>query len=392
MSAPDDHDEHGFLHLSKDQPVVATAQKLPALHPDAEINYIRNAACINQLNHVHILKDTLAGKPLLIALPGPSLDMDYIKKHRKSFILMAAGRGAGKLLNEGIHPDFIYIQDVNTFAWDSNFGMLGDEQIPSILIANPLGRIWKYHRNFKRVFKAWNLYPFEQDTFPKIEEIAPSTASGAYSLARLLGCDPIVFIGNDCGSKKKPPQESTLPEAMTNLKYTRIGERLVFEPLKFRNNIRLCFGNEISIVTQNDYIAGSQWLKIRTGRDIPETGIKVYDCSQTKLCQFHSLIKDASQYTPGDPISLPKLPLYETHYDVSKYLNHKKQSYQFIQRHLKEGRVPNSAMTKPYCSIFFNAPMGKKDSIEPTTDDFKTGTKTAASFIEHAETALNEIS
>lgn len=378
-----------FPQISQWSPI---RKKLLAQHPDAEINYIRNAAVINDLNHVHILKNSLAGKPILIALPGPSLDMDYIREHRKSFVLMAAGRGAGKLLNEGIHPDFVYIQDVNTNAWNINFGTLGDEQIPTTLIANPLGRIWEHHHKFKRTFKAWNLYPFEKDGFPKIEEIAPSTVSGAYSMARLLGCNPIVLMGNDCGTNIEPPRASTMPEAMTNLNYTRQDNRLVFPAINVRKGVHMRFGDEISIATQSDYVAGAQWLKIRTTPHITQEHVEIYDQSQTKLCQFHSLIKDASEYTPQEKFELPPLPLYETNYDVKKYLDHKKQSYEFILRQLKNGVIPGSALTKPYCSIFFNSPMGQNDSHEPAKDDFKIGAKTALSFIEHAEAALAEIS
>jgi len=374
-----------FPRLSGWEPL---RHRLQLHHIDVETNSIRNAAFFNDINHVHILSNRLAGLPMLLALPGPSLDMDFIREHRASFVLMAAGRAANALLQEGIYPDFIYIQDVQTFAWDFNFGFLGDTRIPSTLIANPLGRIWKYSKNFKSVFKAWNLYSFEKDCFPKIDEIAPSTVSGAYSMARLLGCDPIVFVGNDCGTDTARPDDSRLPQALTNLDFERHGNDLVFSPTTYQRDLRLCFGDEISIATKNDYLAGAQWLKIRAARDVAQTGLRIYDRSTTRLSQFHSPIEDASKYMPGGTVTLPATPRYDTNYDLQKYLRHKKQTYEFILRGLDSGRVPQTALRKPCSTVFSGTSMARTDSAEPGTEDLQAAKANAAVLIEQAEIAL----
>jgi len=364
----------------------------PDMHSmDAEINYIRNSACLNELNHLHILKNRLSGLPLLLALPGPSLDMEYIREHRASFVLLAAGRASRMLIDEGIYPDFIYIQDVNTNAWEQNFSSLGDKRIPSTLIANPLGRVWKFRKNFKRVFKAWNLYPFEKDCFPKISEIAPSSVSGAYSVARLLGCDPIVFIGNDCGTNVEPSEDTGLPQALTNLEHERPGADLVFSPVTNVRNLYLRFGDEFSMMTQLDYTAGAQWLKMRTKRDVSEAGIRVYDRSLTRLCQFNSPIEDASGYTPAGHVALPELPRYETRYDVLKYLLYKKKTYEFIMRQFNAGRVPGSALSKPGNSVFCRTLFAQKRYAEPSDTDMARAKDNAIQLVDHVNTALSEL-
>ncbi|MBI9079207.1 MAG: DUF115 domain-containing protein [Pseudodesulfovibrio sp.] len=366
-------------------------QRLQLHHIDVETNYIRNASFFNNINHVHILKNSLAGLPMIVALPGPSLDMDYIREQRKTCVLMAAGRAAKALLQEGIYPDYIYIQDVQTFAWDYNFGFLGDTRIPSTLIANPLGRIWKYFKNFTRVFKGWNLYAFERDGFPKIEEIAPSTVSGAYSLARLMGCDPIVFVGNDCGTCMERPDESRLPQSLTNLDFERQGNDLVFSPTSYERDLRLFFGDEISVTTKNDYLAGAQWLKIRAERDVAQTGVQIYDRSTTRLSQFHSPIEDGSSYIPSGTVTLPEAPRYETRYDLQKYLLHKKRTYEFILRSLDSGRVPQTALRKPCSTVFSGTSMAHTDSAEPCAEDLQGAKVNAGALIEHAELALNDL-
>lgn len=358
---------------------------------DAETNYIRNAAIINDLNHVHILKDRLAGLPLLVALPGPSLDIEYIREHKKKFILLAVGRAVGKLFEAGIHPDFVFIQDVNQLAWDKSLEMLGDTKTPSTLIANPLGRIWKYAKNFKRVFKAWNLYPFEVEDFPKIEEIAPSSVSGAYSVARLLGCSPIVFLGNDCGVNVAKPDTMAIPERLTNLQYEKDGDSLVFMPLKKMDDIRLSFGDEFSVATQNDYIAGSQWLKIRATQDARELGQRIYDNSQTRLVQFNSPIQNIAKYKPGNQVVLPDLPEYKTNYDLQKYLRHKKHFYSFIKRQIEVGCLPKSVFSRPGSSVLTGTIMAYSDSQKPQEDDMEVAAINARTLVEHADAALRQL-
>ena len=365
---------------------------LPMHSMEAEINFIRNAPAFSTYNHVHVLKDSLRGKPMMLALPGPSLDFDFIREHRSSFILMGVGRAAGILLEADIAPDFVYIQDVNSKAWRANFGNLGDKTFPTMLIGNPLGGTWQYAHHFKRIFKAWNLYGFEFDLFPRIKEIPPSSVGGAYSLARHMGCPAIYLVGNDCGDNVASPERTALPEAMTNLAYERDGDDLIFTPTSYEADLRFHFGDEISVVTKSEYITGAQWLKSRVTTDAVPAGVEVYDRSRTRLTQFNSSIRDAAEYTMGESVGLPELPGYSVDYDIRKFLMNRKNSYKFILRKLEADNVPNMACNRPFSAIFCNTTMATHDSVEPQGDDLQIAIANTHRLLKHVEIALSELS
>lgn len=367
-----------------------TRNNLPIHAFEAEENYIRNAPHFHEYNHLNLFAGSMKGLPLLMALPGPSLDFDYIREHRSKFILMGVGRAVGKLLEADIIPDILYIQDVNTNAWDLNLGSLGDRQIPSLLIANPLGRIWEYRHNFSRIIKAWNLYPFEYDEHPRIEEISPSSVSGAFSLAKLLGFKSIMLLGNDCGSPAPRLEGDDFPESITNLPYKRNGELLVFEPTQFNNDIRISYG-DISALTKSDYLCGAQWLKGHAARAKAESGPELYDRSHSRLTQLNSTIRDASFYEHGPDVSMRPLPHFLIKYNTEKYLKNKLNSYSLIARKLRAGTVPNMSLQKPFSTIYCNTDMARNDTTTPSDGDIEIALRNAERLVEHAEIALGEL-
>ncbi len=359
---------------------------------DAEINYIENTTITNNINHIHILRNFFKNVPVIIALPGPSLDLEYIKHERKKSLLISAGRAAEKLLKAQIYPDFIYIQDVNTPGWKKNFDLVRGRKIPSILIANPLGKIIPYKDCFTRIFKPWNMYSFENDMFPGMNRIASSSASGALSIARHFGCNPLLFVGNDCGENISPPDINSLPERHTNLEYIKNQNDIIFKPDKKSKNIFLRFGDELCIKTMNEYVAGSQWIKMISRIDNAATNRTIFDYSKTRLCQFNSIIKDISEYKgTKNNFNLPKLPYYINNNKPKMYLNHKKNAYKFILRKLNKGIVPKSALSKPYNSIFTNSSIWKDESSILSQADIDIAKNNCEVLINHINNTLSNI-
>lgn len=365
-------------------------KRLQVFSPNTEANHIRNSALYNNFNHLHILANSLTSVPILLALPGPSLDIDYIKKNRSSFVLMAAGRASGKLFDAGIDPDIVYIQDINAQAWGMNFDGLKDRKTSSVLIGNPAGRIWKYAKNFQRVFKAWNLYPFETDIFPRLEEIAPSTTSGAYSVARLLGGSPIVMMGNDSGTNISPLKTGNIPEMVTNLTFQEDEEHLIFSPTTFQD-LYLRFGDEFSVMTQNDYIAGVQWLKSKISQEMKTSRLDIYDLSTTGLCRFNSQIMDGVSYKPKGEVTLPQFPHYSINYDIEKFLRQKKSAYSFIMRQLDKGVIPKTAWRHPLSCVLSNTDIHHSDGISTRVIDVQIAKDNTEFILQHLDIALEEL-
>ncbi|WP_169727949.1 6-hydroxymethylpterin diphosphokinase MptE-like protein [Desulfovibrio inopinatus] len=357
---------------------------------DSEISTIRNTEYINDMNHLYSLHNVLHGKPIFIVMPGPSLDMNFIREKRDSCILLVAGRAVEKIIQADIVPDIIYVQDINVEAWDQYFNMLGERKFDTILVANPMGAIYKYAKNFSRVFKAWNMYPFERDVFPKIDEISPSTSSGAYSTARLLGGNPIVFIGNDCGSNT-PPRDGNGVESQTNFQFTQEGEYLLFDPTFYSRSIYMRFADEFSVITSNQYIAGIQWIKSKMMLSESTEPIHVYDISTTGLVRFNSKILDGNNIVYPSGVSMPPLPRYETDYDVVKFLNNKKRVYDFIEKHIAQGNTTASLFKRPFSCVLRGTNMSAYDAKELYDGDIALIQKNIAIVKEHIDTAISAI-
>lgn len=357
---------------------------------DCELHAIRNAALINNFNHLFAFKGAFQHIPIVIAMPGPSLDLDFIKNNRDKMLLMSAGRAAQKLIQANIIPDFIYMQDINAAAWRLSFDQLGDKQISSILIANPLGAIYKYHNNFSRVIKAWNAYSFEQDQLPKIDEIAPSSATGAYSAARLLGCDPVMFIGNDCGSVE--PLRSSNAQGLhrwTNLPMEQQNGTWSFFSHTINRDIYLRFGDELSISTSHDYISGVQWLKKAAKRDMLNSSLRTYDKSMTAFCQFNSVIKPFYKLIETPKIEI-KLHHYKTKSESISYLYRKQTAYRNMLRLIKRGSLPQSIFTKPYSCLLEATNMAIKDSRIPSAKDMTIIIQNAVFLLEQIDISISE--
>ena len=355
---------------------------------DAEVHFVRNATLMGGCNHAHVLADRYRGIPALIAMPGPSLDMDRLRELRQGRVLLAAGRAAGKLLSAGVDPDLVYMQDVNARAWDCNFAGLDGQRSGAALVANPLGKLYAYHGLFARTFKAWNLYPFERDRFPKLEEIPPSSLSGAYSLARLLGCDPIIVIGND-GGDPVPPAEGRGVASMTSLGHRQEDGECVFEPVALDRRLYLRFADEFSVRTSNEYVCGAQWLKARARRDFEAHGLETFDISSTGLCRFNATIRDgAGLHGAGPAAALPPLPRYEAEADPGDYLRHKRRAYAAVTRVLERGELPGSVFHKPYSCLLTGTAMAREDAREPRDGDMDIIRANAAEMLDHADAAL----
>jgi hypothetical protein len=370
---------------------IPMAATLELQSMDSEINTIRNTAYLNRMNHLFILKDHLRGLPLVVAMPGPSLDMDFLRRRRESFVLLAAGRAAGKVLEAGITPDFIFIQDVIPAAWDLSFGSLGDRVVETVLVGNPMGMIHKYFKNFRRVMKAWNMYPFERDIFPKIPEIAPSTVSGAYSMARLLGADPVIFVGNDCGDPVPPPPPGQGPQSQTNLPWEAEGDHLVFTPTARMASLFLRFADEFSMRTSNSYVAGAQWIKARAGRTAKASPVSLFDRSLTRFTRFNSVLRPFDEAVLSGPCRMPELPRYDTAYDPADFLLRKKRLYAFAIRQLQQGSIPRTLFSRPQSCLLEGTDMARNDRTTPTDDDAGIMLENARRIMEHIEEARREL-
>ena len=172
-------------------------------------NILANLPLVIQSAPVLSLLSKAAGIPALLIGPGPSLEeaIPSIRKMQDSSMVIAIDTAHRILLRHGIQADIVVSLDFTELNSKHFEGFDPDE---AFLVAFPgidpripqkyLGRTFFYNHSGNI-----NYTPGATQFFDTLESLGPlgtiisygSTAHSAYHLARLMGCSPIVLIGND---------------------------------------------------------------------------------------------------------------------------------------------------------------------------------------------------
>lgn len=162
-------------------------------------NFLRNVSLISE--EVHGLAKVFQGKKMMLAAGGPSLDqgLNAIKKRGKDTILVAVGKVALALLEQGIEPDYIAIIDPDA---KTTWQLKGVQGIPLIALSTANAEITETYEGekyiaFQQDFSFGEEYATKRgyETF----ESGGSVATFCIDLGVKLGCSEIVTMGLDMG-------------------------------------------------------------------------------------------------------------------------------------------------------------------------------------------------
>jgi hypothetical protein len=148
------------------------------------------------------LKDLYKDKPAVLVSTGPSLakNIHHLIDAQDNVIIIAVGQALRVLLAYGITPDFIATVDFGSVNFCHFEGLL-DSDVPLVTI----------NRTYAPLIKAWQGPKFVAATpVPGAEKMATgiltdkgfceaggSVAHLVFGIAKLLGTNPIIFIGQD---------------------------------------------------------------------------------------------------------------------------------------------------------------------------------------------------
>jgi len=313
------------------------------------LNSFQNIGCINRVGELISLKNIAVNIPAIIALPGPSFDISWIKKMSKKCLIVAVGRILPKLLEGGIVPDILYMQDTSAYAWSYTCQNIR-KKLSTIVIANPVSPIHAYIDKFQFIYKSWNYYPFETISYPSLECIAPSSASGAYSATRYLGCNPVIFSGCDCCKESTNDNIRTISSLASNSNAPGFKEYCLddVKPLV----IQIPGGNKIE--TKSEYIAAAQWIKMNALRDKILYNLQTFDNSSSGFLRFNSVIKNTCHFSEPETSKIA-LPEIQNNYHIEEYKKFLIQIFSDIKdMFLKNRELHKYAKKAPFNCIFHN--------------------------------------
>lgn len=146
-----------------------------------------------------IYENEYKNKPAVIVSAGPSLEnnIDYLKDINDDMIVLTGGRTLRTLMDKNIKPHLLAVVDPNDVSYKLCEGYLENSNVPLLFFEETNDRVVKEHKGDK-IFFTYN------NAIAKIAgiEMKPLLTGGSVahillSYAVMLGCNPIIFIGQD---------------------------------------------------------------------------------------------------------------------------------------------------------------------------------------------------
>ncbi|WP_252233968.1 6-hydroxymethylpterin diphosphokinase MptE-like protein [Clostridium sp. ZS1] len=159
------------------------------------INKIVDSTIINQL------KDKFKGMPAITVSAGPSLEknIDLLKAIQDKFIIITGGRTLKTLLDKGVKPDFVCSLDPGDASYKVIEKALNSE-VPLVFCEVSNYKMVEEYKGKKIFFKDLDFVNITDDLLEvEVDSLwlGGSVAHACISLGAYLGCDNIIFIGQD---------------------------------------------------------------------------------------------------------------------------------------------------------------------------------------------------
>jgi len=150
---------------------------------------------------VDVLFNKFNNKPLYLISAGPSLDknINELIKVKESGIILSVGRAVRPLLAANVIPDYIIITDPSDYLYTMQLKGL-DIDVPIIVLSTCDKNVMLNYKGFKFIAFQEGYTPAE-DYAKKINcsliKTGGSVATTGLDLAIKMGCNPIIFVGQD---------------------------------------------------------------------------------------------------------------------------------------------------------------------------------------------------
>lgn len=160
--------------------------------------FLRNIKVMSKGTSLDELKDKYPNKPAIIVSAGPSLkkNIHLLKKAQEKFIIITGGRTLKALIDTGVTPHFVCVID----PVEKTYKLLEeclDCNAPLVFYEGTNPDVVEKYKGQKIYF---NTNYFAGDFIQKTEiklNYGGSVAHTCFGLAMHLGCDKIIFVGQD---------------------------------------------------------------------------------------------------------------------------------------------------------------------------------------------------
>jgi len=151
--------------------------------------------------NVDILFNQYKDIPIYIVSAGPSLDknIDKLKEAKGSGIILSVGRAVKPLIQVGIEPDLIIITDPAEYLYDMQLKDI-DIKAPIIVLSTCDKNVMENYKGDK-IIALQRDYILAEKTAKENDNVLINTggsvATTGLDVAIKMGCNPIIFVGQD---------------------------------------------------------------------------------------------------------------------------------------------------------------------------------------------------
>lgn len=174
---------------------INTVKKLNILFTQ---NIIKNRRAIEASYQLEILKDKCKNIPAVVVSAGPSLskNIEYIKDFKG--LVLVGNRTLAPVMQQGVRPNFMFAVDGEDITLDTTMGTV-KENIPLVATADCNSKLVAAHNGRKYFINGGsNARALLGVELAGGIPMSGSVATLCTSIAHYMGCNPIIFIGQDC--------------------------------------------------------------------------------------------------------------------------------------------------------------------------------------------------
>lgn len=230
------------------------------------------------------LRDSAGGRAAVVVSPGPSLErnIDVLAAERERFVVLAPSQSLKALVSAGIEPDLVVVVDSQdlTYHFDGCPERFHRRLVLALkchprVVALPAEQRYFYHMVNNKLaaeFFTW------LTGSPGTMITGYSVANTAFSLACLMGCDPVVLVGQDLAFTGGRAYASQAVDGTTRVTLDERQGTLRFSD--FSSKLRLAGeGDEQALARRLGQQQALVWLEGAHGERLP---------SNTSLAVMHS--------------------------------------------------------------------------------------------------------
>lgn len=326
-----ENESGNFLKLMKIIITYKLVDKNTAINLSKEIikNSIKNLNYVSKSFLVNEFKDIYKNIPAIIVSAGPSLakNIHLLREIQDEFIIITGGRTLEPLLSHGIKPDFLCVVDPFQISFQLVENNLR-EDIPLVYYEGTNSEVLDKHAGDKIFYTINGALKKHLNEDIKSLAYGGSVAHTCTAFALHLGCNPIIFIGQDLAYTDEKSHADIAKHNSNNLN-NKSGFDIYVEDIYGKeirtsavlNSMRIQFEKIIRKFNNNNFIDATEG-----GANINGTSIASLN---EVIDKYKSKYKKKSHYSK-------KVKKVENSIDIMKSLNECINNIEELQKYCDE--------------------------------------------------------